>query len=410
MMRDSLDGSPYFMGEWLDALENPFSDTFNVAIDNPGVYYHFIPGGCDTAELVISIVNPMTMTTPNDTILCFGSAVNLDLYTLSEGKAPYQYNWTYNLETVATTDHAAYVPDETGEVCLTVQDGCATEITQCFQTDLLPPINVAFSADTTASCWPEMFHLAIESDPTTYTFSQWLFSNGMSISNDDDVEVMFETPGNYNVVLKLTNAAGCSSISAVPLTLSSYAPPVAGYVASPQPTDIMNPEIQFTDMTEGYPIVSYAWTFYNSSGELLGGSAAANPTYEFSSDYGGDYTIQLEVTDIHNCTDVITPSTVSVDDILQFYIPTAFTPNGDGVNDELFFEGADIDPTRFEFVIFNRFGEVIFETTDPSVPWVGSIRDGQYFAPNGPYNWIATIVSVSTGVKKELSGSVLIAR
>jgi gliding motility-associated-like protein len=194
------------------------------------------------------------------------------------------------------------------------------------------------------------------------------------------------------------------------LTLSSYAPPVAGYVASPQPTDIMNPEIQFTDMTEGYPIVSYAWTFYNSSGELLGGSAAANPTYEFSSEYGADYIIQLEVTDIHNCTDVITPSTVTVDDILQFYIPTAFTPNGDGVNDELFFKGADIDPTRFEFVIFNRFGEVIFETTDPSVPWVGNIRDGQYFAPNGPYNWIATIVSVSTGVKKELSGSVIIAR
>jgi PKD repeat protein len=410
-MRDSLAGSPYAMGQWLDALENPFpSGTFNPATDNPGVYYHFIPGGCDTAELVITLVNPMTITTPNDTILCYGSAVNLDLYNLVNGKPPYQYTWTYNTEPVATGEHALYTPDETGEVCLTVQDGCATEVTQCFQTDLLPPIDVAFTADTTATCWPGSFSLSITSDPAIYTFSQWLISNGTSISNDDDVELTFETPGNYNVVLKLTNAAGCSNTSATPLTLSSFAPPVAGYVASPQPTNIMNPEIQFTDMTEGYPIVSYAWTFYNSSGEIVGGSAAANPIFEFSSDYGGDYTVNLEVTDIHNCSDVITPSTVTVDDILQFYIPTAFTPNGDGVNDELFFEGADIDPTRFEFKLFNRFGEVIFETVDPTVPWVGNIDDGQYYAPNGAYNWIATIVSKSTGVKKELNGSVLITR
>ncbi len=410
-MRDSLDGSPYALGQWLDALENPWaSGIFDVTTDIPGVYYHYIPGGCDTAELVITVVNPMTITIPNDTIICNGSAVSLDLYTLSNGKAPYQYNWTYDAVSVATTADASYISDETGEVCLTVQDACATQVTQCFQTDVLPPVIVEFAADTAASCWPESFHLEIESDPSTYTFSQWIVSNGSSISNDDDVELIFETPGNYTVSLKLTNAVGCTSTSIVPLTLSSYAPPVAGYVASPQPTNIMNPEIQFTDMTEGYPIASYAWTFYSSSGELLGGSASANPTFEFSSDYGGDYTVNLEVTDIHNCTDVITPSTVTVDDILQFYIPTAFTPNGDGVNDELFFAGADIDPTRFEFKIFNRFGQIIFQSTDPSVPWVGNINDGQYFAPNGPYNWIATIVSKSTGEKKELSGSVLITR
>jgi gliding motility-associated-like protein len=352
----------------------------------------------------------MTITTPNDTIICSGSAVNLDLYQLLNGKPPYQYTWTYNTETVATGDHEVYTPNETGEVCLIVQDACATEVTQCFITDVLPPVDVSFSADTTASCWPGTFNLVIESDPAVYNSSQWIISNGTSINNDDEVELMFETPGTYNVVLKLTNAAGCTNTSANPLILNSYAPPVPAYVASPQPTDIMNPEIQFTDMTEGFPIASYAWTFYNSSGELVGGSASANPTFEFSSDYGDDYTVQLQVTDINNCTAFVSPGIVTVNDLLQFYIPTAFTPNGDGVNDELFFEGADIDPTRFKFKIFNRFGEVIFETTDPSIPWVGNIKDGEHYAPNGPYNWIATIVSKSTGAKKELNGSVLIAR
>jgi gliding motility-associated-like protein len=212
------------------------------------------------------------------------------------------------------------------------------------------------------------------------------------------------------VNLSLTNAAGCTYTAPQSLELSSYAPPIAGYIAGPQPTDILQTEIQFTDMTEGYPITSYLWTFSTITGELMGGSASANPVFEFPSGYGGDYIVNLQVTDIHNCTDVITPSLVTIDDILQFYVPTAFTPNNDGLNDVLRFEGADIDPTRFKIQIFSRYGELLFEGTDPSIPWTGNIRGGEHFAPNGAYNWTAIVVSKSTGVKQELNGSFIIMR
>ncbi|MFM7725213.1 MAG: gliding motility-associated C-terminal domain-containing protein, partial [Flavobacteriales bacterium] len=95
---------------------------------------------------------------------------------------------------------------------------------------------------------------------------------------------------------------------------------------------------------------------------------------------------------------------------LQFYVPTAFTPNNDGLNDVLFFEGADIDATRFSIKIFNRNGEIIYESNDPTKPWVGNVHGGDTYAPNGAYNWIAVVVSKSTGVKKELNGSVIITR
>jgi gliding motility-associated-like protein len=410
-MRDSLNGMPYNLGAWMDILENPLADgIFDPAVDASGTYYHFIPAGCDTAELIINIIEPIEITIPNDTMICNGGMVSMDLYELLYGKAPYQYVWTYDGVTVGTAANSTFAPQSTGEVCITVTDGCATTANDCFISDVLPPVEVLLSADTTAGCWPNGFNLSIDSDPATFASSTWHISDGNNIVNQDNVNVLFEFPGNYTAGLTLTNAAGCSYEAEQPIALASYAPPVAGYIASPQPTDIMDTEIHFTDMTEGYPITDYQWTFSTLSGEPLGGSAASNPVFEFPSGYGGDYLVNMMVTDIHNCTDVITPSLVSINDLLQFYVPTAFTPNNDGLNDVLFFEGADIDPTRFSIKIFNRNGEIIFESNDPSKPWVGDVHGGETYAPNGAYNWIAIVVSKSTGVKKELNGSVIITR
>lgn len=410
-MRDSLDGTPYALGEWMDILENPLADgIFDPAADLGGVFYHYIPAGCDTAELTINIIEPIEITTPNDTIICDGGSVSLDLYELLYGQSPYQYSWTYDGVAVGSSANASYAPAQSGQVCLTVIDGCTYTANACFTADVLPPVEVLFSTDTTQGCWPNGFNLQIDSDPSTFASSTWSISDGNTILNQNNISVLFENPGNYQVELSLTNAAGCTYFALQPIELSSFAPPIAGFIANPQPTDILNTEITFSDMTEGYPITNYLWTFSTLSGEPLGGSAAANPVFEFPSGYGGNYFVNLEVTDIHNCTDVITPSLITIDDLLQFYVPTAFTPNNDGLNDVLFFEGADIDATRFQLQLFNRYGELIFETRDPATPWTGNIRGGEHFAPNGPYNWIAIVVSQSTGVKKELNGSVILTR
>ena len=410
-MRDSLNGTPYALGEWMDVLGTPLATSdFDPASAVGGVYYHFIPAGCDTAELIINIIEPIEITTPNDTMICDGGLVNMDLYELLYGKAPYQYTWTYDGVSVATTANGVYSPSQSGQVCLTAVDGCAYTANQCFQTDVLPPVEVLFSADTSAGCWPNAFNLSIDSDPATYASSTWSISDGNTILNQDNLNLLFQYPGSYSASLILTNAAGCDYPSIQPITLNSYAPPTAGYIATPQPADVLDTEITFTDMTEGYPITNYLWTFSTLAGESLGGSAAANPVFDFPSGYGGDYIVNLQVTDIHNCTDVITPSLVTIDDLLQFYVPSAFTPNNDGLNDVLRFEGADIDPTRFKLQIFSRYGELLFESTDPSIPWTGNIRGGEHYAPNGAYNWTAIIVSESTGAKKELNGSFIITR
>jgi gliding motility-associated-like protein len=406
-MTAALDGNPAPGGTWtyIGAADD---GSFDATVDLEGPYQYEIPAGC-TAFLTISFSDALNFVIPNDTSLCDAGTVSMDLYQLT-GTPGYAYNWTYDGSVVSNEASTVLSPIQSGQACLNITDGCNVSIEQCFDVEVLPFVDVQYSVDTTATCWPDGFTLVNGTDPSTFNSAEWVLSDGTSIYNVDSTLVTFDTPGNYTVNLILTNSAGCSYNSSQTFSLQNFAPPVAGYVASPQPTNIMNPEVQFTDMTQGYPIAEYLWTFSTPAGELLGGSAAANPFFEFPNDYGGDYIVNLQVTDIHNCTDVISPSVITVDDLTQFYIPTGFTPNNDGLNDVLKFEGADIDPERFNFEIFNRNGELVFESKDPTSGWAGNIRGGEHFAPNGVYSWRAIVVSKSTGVKKDISGDVIIMR
>ena len=74
-----------------------------------------------------------------------------------------------------------------------------------------------------------------------------------------------------------------------------------------------------------------------------------------------------------------------VDVFYPVYVPNSFTPDNDGLNDVFKAEGADL--RGFAMRSFNRWGEVIFETDDPEVPWRGDVDGGAHYAPNGVYVW-----------------------
>jgi gliding motility-associated-like protein len=87
----------------------------------------------------------------------------------------------------------------------------------------------------------------------------------------------------------------------------------------------------------------------------------------------------LEVTDVNNCTGRDTITVYPKECISGVYIPTAFTPNGDGKND--YFRARIYGKTvLFKLQVFNRFGQIVFETTDPYKSWDGLIKGESYSA------------------------------
>jgi len=142
---------------------------------------------------------------------------------------------------------------------------------------------------------------------------------------------------------------------------------------------------------------SYFWDFGdgNSSYEL-------NPYH----DYDGleEYEASLTITSPVGCSDV-TYTLIHAPIIL--YIPNAFTPNNDGLNDVFAVVGDQI--SSYEIKIFNRWGEKVFESTDIKEVWMGNDISGDHYVPNGIYQYVVKVKGFNTDAF-EKSGSIQLMR
>jgi len=90
------------------------------------------------------------------------------------------------------------------------------------------------------------------------------------------------------------------------------------------------------------------------------------------------------------------------------FIPNAFSPNGDGIND--IFKPSANDLDDYELRIFNRWGEQMFSTTDPSIGWNGSNSGSDYFVPSGAYAYLVKYSGLCSQDKVEKTGTVMVIR
>ncbi len=333
--------------------------------------------------------------------------LNMELLTQQNGNTPFNYSWDYNGTVVSNAmTYTGLFPTQDGTACLTVTDACNSTLTQCFNVEVKTLVPVTMSAEPPTACWPETMSVEITTDPTLFTQSTINISDGFTVSNLDSVARNFAEPGIYDVSLTLIDDIGCVYDTTIFGFLTSYDPPVAGWLADPQPADAENTTIQFTDMSDGN-IVQYYWEFDTLN--HAGYSEEVNPTYTFPPGIGGDYIVSQIVIDTNGCMDYAFDN-IHINELFTLFIPNCFTPNGDNINDAMGFVGTDLDEDFFEFTVFNRWGYPVFHTTDPSEHWQGESDDGEYYVPNGIYMWSAKIRSKSTGEKKELTGSITMAR
>ena len=149
---------------------------------------------------------------------------------------------------------------------------------------------------------------------------------------------------------------------------------------------------------------TYDWTF-----DVLGvadSDNAENPDYTFLSE-PGTYEVCLSATSNEGCaTDSC--ANVVINDELLLYVPNSFTPNGDGVNDIFLPIVNGEDPLKYDLLIFNRWGELIFEDQHSSQGWDGYHKG--VLAQDGVYVWKINCKEVSGGQHHEYIGHVTLMR
>lgn len=118
----------------------------------------------------------------------------------------------------------------------------------------------------------------------------------------------------------------------------------------------------------------------------------------------GDYRVVLRVQNIAGCEDVYE----NVVNVNPFYIPNAFTPNGDGINDNFYYSGYDLDVQKYNMKIFNRWGQLVFTGYGENDNWDGTTTTGDA-APQGTYVY-RLMVTTKGGKDYEFNGQVNLIR
>jgi gliding motility-associated-like protein len=206
----------------------------------------------------------------------------------------------------------------------------------------------------------------------------WDFGDGhtSTLQNPTETYVSFNGGLPYTVTFTYTDTVGCASTIVHPGMVHVFSQPVAIFSATPQPTDITAPQIQFIDHSTGV-VNTWIWTFGTGDGSSL-----QNPSYTYADT--GHYYVQLVVINNNGCTDT-TNGMIVIDPITTCYIPSAFTPNGNGDNEVFKVYASDILKDDFTLSIYNRWGEKLFESNDYNIGWNGAKNNSGEVVELGVY-------------------------
>jgi len=344
--------------------------TYNVFIEDAN--------GCTTANesTIITIYPILTTVEVNDTTVCPGANVLLGVQPLS-GVPTYSYSWaTLGGASFGTTQSATVNPMNTTTYIVNTTDLCTT-VTDTVVVTIFNVPAVTVNSVTQEGCAPfnAVIYPSLAGNNCT-----WTFSNGMVVNGCDTITATFTVPGCYDATYTGLTNDGCAFTSFGSQVVCVVADPVANFTYYPSKPTFLNPEVQFNNQSVGAE--SWSWTF--SPG--FGGSTDYNPSVNFQNTSAGDIiNTCLIVSNYLGCADTICKP-ILIEDAFTLYVPNSFTPDGDSYNNvfrPVFPPGYNIQ--KYSMLIFNRWGELIFETEDPYDGWNGYYRGD--LMQTGTYTW-----------------------
>ena len=390
--------------------DDPNASTTTSVTVNPAAItvYNMIAydaNGCPSAPVpvIVDLHPPLQVQALSDQAICPQEVVGISAIAQGGDGGPYTYDWDQGLGQGQLQNVS---PAATTVYTVSVTDGCETPAASAQVTITVNPLPVVdFVVDNANGCSPVTPTFINTTDPSMVgTNCLWDFGDGNFSSDCNTANHVYTDAGCYDITLTVTSPQGCTDSKTVPSAVCVYAYPDPDFTFGPQPATIVDPTITFTNQTieTGSGATSYVWTF-----DELDTSNVENPVYEFPSTDAGTYTVCLGATSIEGCY-ADTCKEVIIDGEFLIYVPNAFTPDGDGLNDFFFPEGKGIYTDDYAMYIFDRWGELIFESHHQDVKWDGT-KNGQKVKQD-VYVWKVVTTDLYSGEQKEYVGHVSLLR
>jgi len=305
------------------------------------------------------------------------------------------YSWNFGDGDNSTNINPLHEYSFPGEfpVTLTIADtnNCEDSHTQIISYFPIPPIEVI--PNSVLGCAPFEVFFDNNSTPINEDYDIiWNFGDGQTDTNFSPGHTFTDT-GTFTISLAITSPNGCSADSVFEDWIQVLTSPVADFTFTPERPSNISPTVEFLEQsTNG---IAWEWDFGGA-----GISSEPNPTFTFPDT--GLHTIHLIVLHQSGCTDTIVKQLDIIPEV-RYFLPNAFTPNADGVNDDFRGNGQLEGIRNFRFTIWSRWGQLLFETNNPNEAWEGRNNNVGEVLPNGVYTYWITFTG-PRGKKFERKG------
>jgi gliding motility-associated-like protein len=343
-----------------------------------------------SASIIVNVPQypPITISVSNDlTEICPYLPQDFGVIA-SGGTGAYNYQWTANGLPFDVTDSISVAPGISTNYVISVSDNCGNvAIDSILYTITSPPLSVQTNGP-------------LQICPGDSAFVFVTASGGF---------------GNYYYLWTQTNQT-TNGIWVKPVSTTSFFVQVSDecqtfYVTGVAVVQVVKPMADFWLMTH-YPTENLSTSFLNQSqnawayvwdfGDGSANSFLVNPTHIYTAP--GDYLVTLVATDQKGCSDSVS-KWITVIPERYIYFPNSFTPDGDGCNE--FFYGAFTGLMSGHFYLYNRWGELVFESRDLNFKWDGTFQGVP--VQIGTYSWYF-VYEIGKGIFEDLSGHVTVIR
>ena len=262
--------------------------------------------------------------------------------------------------------------------------------------DVTTPPFIDFAITDSAGCSPLAFSLVNQSIPTGNN-CVWLINNDTISTSCSTFYTVLEDVGAYSVTLTTSAALGCTATLTRDSFIVIYPDPIANFYYTPKETTFVNPLIDFINLSE--LATAYSWRI-----DGIFNSVNQDISYRFPYVADTSYAVCLAAISENGCKDTLCEDIFIKGEFLVF-IPKAFTPNNDGVNDGFKPIVSGHDPASYEFTVFNRWGELLFASTKNEEAWDGIINGR--IVQQDMYVWHLKVRPFPSGEGKEFYGTVM---
>jgi len=384
----ALNGTPDAGGSWTAPSGAVNAGSMDPENDAPGSYTYTVNGTtpcpAQLAQVIVAISTPMSVTVTRSDAICFGACDGTATLLVAGGTPDYTFDWPGSIAAIDNTATGFCA----GSYAVPISDaaGCAGVAQLTIGAPLPLVIDRVDAVDETCvgSC---------DGSLTVKDPEGMLYSMDLGQSWQPSPTVAELCAGSYTVMMQ--DVAGCTATSVA--AVQSPAPVIAAFAVPSATITVEDPVVQFQNLST--LATQFAWDFVGT-----GTSAAIHPAATFPDVLGGEYLVCLLATNDVGCTDEVCHPIV-IHDLLTVFAPNAFTPNADGIN-EGFVPVFNIPSAAqdYELLIFDRWGERIFESRTVHEAWSGHFRGT--LAKQDVYVWKLTARDGATGKRIERTGMI----